>query len=203
MKDKNIFGSLCFLLFLSLYFHTYALADVYQRTDSDGSVHFSDNPMSIPRGKRPVVRQEESNSSQNTRTQSAPTKKMVKETNIQKVAQEKTETGKKDPSYDPGIEAQLRSIYLSHQRALARGDARAAAEMIVSYHRADCMEGFIALGTRLKELSDDNEIELVYVSDDNAKCRVFRNEVVLGKNENVGYPVYFIKENGVWKLDKC
>lgn len=58
-----------------------------------------------------------------------------------------------------------------------------------------------ALGDRLPLLSEDlPPIELVYVANDRAECHIFREETILGEQKMVGYPVYFIKENGIWKL---
>ncbi len=42
-----------------LLFHTHAVAEIYQWTDKDGTVHFSDNLASVPKGKSAIKRQED------------------------------------------------------------------------------------------------------------------------------------------------
>ena len=55
---KNVIKVITLICALTLC-HSLALAEIYKWTDSDGSVHFSDNPINVPKGKRPIVRQDE------------------------------------------------------------------------------------------------------------------------------------------------
>jgi len=56
MKNAiNVISLICALTLC----HSLALAEIYEWTDSNGSVHFSDNPINVPKGKRPIVRQDE------------------------------------------------------------------------------------------------------------------------------------------------
>ena len=60
---------------------------------------------------------------------------------------------------------------------------------------------FTALGNRLPILAEDLPTpNLGSVSDSVAKSLLLRQETVLGQQKTVGYLIFFIKENGIWKL---
>lgn len=84
---------------------------------------------------------------------------------------------------------------------IAQNDLEGALQYIrssaQSYHR----ELFTALGNDFPQLSVGTPpLEFVYATDDMAKCRVFQQEIVMGESVTVGYPVYFEKEDGIWRL---
>lgn len=66
----------CFfaLSILAILDQSFLLAETYQWTDADGTVHFSDNPMNAPKGKKTIVRENGSdpNSSLPLRNQPPP-----------------------------------------------------------------------------------------------------------------------------------
>ena len=54
---------------------------------------------------------------------------------------------------------------------------------------------------RLPQLAAGSQpLEFVYSTEGLAKCRVFLQETVQGNIVTVGYPVYFEKESGMWRL---
>lgn len=80
-------------------------------------------------------------------------------------------------------------------------DVEGAVAYFPSMQKDAYRQVFTAFGNRLPVLSEGlPSLELVYVTRDLAKCRVFRLETVLGQDKWVGYPVYFIREQGIWKL---
>lgn len=169
----------------------------YSWIDSEGTTHFSDNP--------PVV----------TKGQKVKTKllNMENQQNIDEISPPRTDTkaGKSTsdilPSighYDSNIESELRRVWHAFGDAVARKDVNSAANFIASENRNECREGFKAAGSRLVEMKEYvTEIELVYVKDGWAKCRTYREEKVKGTKTLLAFVVYFIKEKGQWKINKC
>lgn len=67
--------------------------------------------------------------------------------------------------------------------------------------QAHYRELFTALGERLSVLGEDfSQLKLGAVTDSIAKTLLLRQETVLGQQKTVGYLVFFVKENGIWKL---
>lgn len=83
MQLKIVRLFLCSLA-LCLLIQQKANGELYQWTDTDGSVHFSDNPSNIPMGKRPIVRQDDQVSPPTSTLQSSSTRGPQTATNLQK-----------------------------------------------------------------------------------------------------------------------
>lgn len=80
-------------------------------------------------------------------------------------------------------------------------DVEGALSFLESTAQSHYRSVFTSLGPRLSTLSADlPAIRLLYANEGWAKCRMDREETVLGQIKLVSYPVYFIKENGIWKL---
>ena len=80
-------------------------------------------------------------------------------------------------------------------------DVEGALSFLPTSSQADYRDIFTSLGSRLPVLSQDlPSIKLKSVTNSRAKCLLLRQETVLGQQKTVGYPVNFIKENGIWKL---
>lgn len=73
MKNIGRTGLFLCLLTYCLFRHSESSAELYQWTDSDGSVHFSDSPMVVPKGKKPIVRQDYNANAPPSTIQSAST----------------------------------------------------------------------------------------------------------------------------------
>ena len=168
----------------------------YTWTDSEGTIHFSDNPPASPQGQKVRVKKITVDPQQNPeRAVSSAT-----ETN----ASRQSKNDNKDTGYDSNVEFQLRAVWSEFRNAVARKDANAAANLISANRRDECREGFIQVGSKLDEMKQYvTEIELVYVSGDWAKCRTYREEVLSGKKTRLAFPVNFVKENGQWKIENC
>lgn len=84
---------------------------------------------------------------------------------------------------------------------ISANDVEGALAFLESSAQSHYRSVFTSLGPRLSVLSTDlPTIKLMYANEDWAKCRMDREEIVLGQNKLVAYPVYFTKENGIWKL---
>jgi len=99
------------------------------------------------------------------------------------------------------LETLLKGKWAGINGKIAQNDLEGALQYIrssaQSYHR----ELFTALGNDFPQLSAGTPpLEFVYATDDFAKSRVFQQETVLGESATVGYPVYFEKEDGLWRL---
>jgi hypothetical protein len=80
-------------------------------------------------------------------------------------------------------------------------DIEGALQYLLTSNRDDYRELFTALGDQLPQLGMGvPPIEFVYANDSSMKGRVFRQETVQGQNVMIGYPVYFEKEDGIWRF---
>jgi hypothetical protein len=192
----------------------FVTAEMYQWSDSDGAVHFSDNPMSIPKGERPLVRQDITNAEKEPvqkPVQKQPLhKKFKKARKATKSFDRQTDTTagntptappliakENRSSYDPTIEAQIKIVWKSFRNALARQDAETALGMICSEDRTEFKEVFKALGAKMPLLNNElGEIELISRDESRATCRM------LGKGSETAPTMDFVKENGIWKITK-
>jgi hypothetical protein len=99
------------------------------------------------------------------------------------------------------LEVLLKGKWEGIKTKISAMNIEGAVAFLPNRYQDDYRQIFGSLGSRLPVLSQDlPTIELVYAGSDHAKCRLFRTETVLGQQKVVGYPVYFVKENGVWKL---
>lgn len=84
---------------------------------------------------------------------------------------------------------------------LTAKDVEGAVSYLMTPAQADYRAGFSAFADKLPLLALDlPPIELVESTGNHAECLLLRQEMVLGKNKLIGYPIYFIKENAQWKL---
>jgi hypothetical protein len=84
---------------------------------------------------------------------------------------------------------------------IAASDVEGAISFLPTSSQAYYRDIFTTLGDRLPLFSQDlPSIKLKSVYDSSARCLLLRQETVLGMQKTVGYQVYFIKENGIWKL---
>jgi len=99
------------------------------------------------------------------------------------------------------LETLLKAKWGAINDKITRGDIEAAVLYLKSAKQAYFRELFTALGSQLPQLATGSPpLEFVYVTNDVAKCRVFQQETVQGQNVKIGYPVYFEKEGGIWRL---
>jgi len=99
------------------------------------------------------------------------------------------------------LEAMLRDKWEDLKAKLLAKDVEGAVAHLISSIRDDYRTGFSAYIDKLPLLAQDlPPIELVYASESRAKARLFREETVKGQRMIIGYPVYYIREDGIWKL---
>ena len=99
------------------------------------------------------------------------------------------------------LESLLQGKWEGIKNRIADLDVDGAVAYFVTSIQQDYREAFTEVGTSLPLLNNEmNSIDLVYVSDGLAKCRMIRTEQIAGQPQEVEYVVYYIKENGVWKL---
>lgn len=101
------------------------------------------------------------------------------------------------------LEALLKGKWEGMKAKIAAGDVEGAILDFSSSAKNDYREAFTAAGTSLSLLNTYlKPIELIYSSSNRAKFRMMRQEAVMGQVEDVEYVIYFVKENGIWKLKK-
>jgi hypothetical protein len=84
---------------------------------------------------------------------------------------------------------------------ISANDVEGAVSFLESSVQNHYRSVFTALGPRLPVLSTDlPTIRLLSANESSVKCRMDREETVLGQIKLVSYPIYFTKENGLWKL---
>jgi hypothetical protein len=99
------------------------------------------------------------------------------------------------------LETLLQGRWEGMNNKISQGDIVGATQYLRKGYRQYYQELFTVLGSQLPQLADGApQLEFVYASEERAKCRVFQQEIVLGVPVIVGYPVYFEKEDGVWRL---
>lgn len=99
------------------------------------------------------------------------------------------------------LETLLQGKWGGMKTALIEKNVEAVVTHLVSEAQSDYRAGFSTYIDKLPLLAQDmNPIELVYVSENRAKARMFRTENIKGTPITIGYPIYYIKEGGVWKL---
>lgn len=99
------------------------------------------------------------------------------------------------------LETLLKGKWEGINGKIAQNDLEGALQYIRTSARSYHRELFTALGNEFPQLSEGTPpLEFVYATEDIAKCRVFQQETVLGESVTVGYPVYFEKEDGIWRL---
>lgn len=101
------------------------------------------------------------------------------------------------------LETLLLAKWESMKQKLASGDVEGAVVNFVGYNRTKYRDAFVLAGSALPAIAAQLfPIELVQVDSERAKFRMMRNENVMGQQEEIEYVIYFIKENGIWKLRK-
>jgi uncharacterized Zn-binding protein involved in type VI secretion len=101
------------------------------------------------------------------------------------------------------MESLLQEKWKGINNKVLQKDVEGAVAYLMTSKRAFYRKVFTRLGDKLPQLAlSTPSLELVTVSDDQARCRVFRDQIVQGQPVTVGYPVYFEKENGIWRLPK-
>lgn len=99
------------------------------------------------------------------------------------------------------LEVMLKGKWEVMKAKIAAGDVESVVQYFVSTKQQDFRDTFTEVGAALPQLANYmSPVELVYVNDDMAKCRMTRTEFITGQPQTVEYVVYFIQENGVWKL---
>jgi Protein of unknown function (DUF1566)/Putative Ig domain/Carboxypeptidase regulatory-like domain/Glucodextranase, domain B/Purple acid Phosphatase, N-terminal domain len=99
------------------------------------------------------------------------------------------------------LENLLKGKWDGMKAKLAANDVDGALGYFASRPQAKYREFFTALGTQLQLLNDYlKDIEMVYMTDGNAKCRLYRDKTIMGQVHKIEYVIYFVQENGIWKL---
>ncbi len=101
------------------------------------------------------------------------------------------------------LETLLQGKWEGMKTEISSIDVDGAIQYLALPFKEDFREAFIAAGASLPLLNNYlGPLELVYSADQRAKFRMERQEQVMGQQELVEYVVYFVKENGIWKLRK-
>jgi hypothetical protein len=101
------------------------------------------------------------------------------------------------------LEALLQGKWEGIKTKFSSIDVEGAVSYLASFKQARYREIFSGFGPRLPVLGADMPaVKLAYATEERAKCVLIRQEIVVGEQQTVAYPVYYIKENGVWKLLK-
>ena len=99
------------------------------------------------------------------------------------------------------METLLKRKWAKMKERIAVGDAIGVITLIAGQSQTKYGELFTALGAQLPLFNDYlKDIELVYLTDGFAKCRLYRNKTIMGAVHNIEYLVYFVQENGIWKV---
>ncbi len=99
------------------------------------------------------------------------------------------------------LETLLKAKWERMKERIAAIDVNGSLGIIANRPQAKYQEFFTALGTQLPLLNDYlTDIELIYMSDGNAKCRLYRDKTIMGQVHKIEYVIYFVLENGIWKL---
>ncbi|TSK05051.1 MAG: choice-of-anchor D domain-containing protein [Geobacter sp.] len=97
----------------------------------------------------------------------------------------------------------LRTKWDGINSKMIQNDIDGALQYLRTSSRDYYQELFTALGNQLAVLAQSAPpLEFVYASEDRAKCRVFKQMTVQGQSVTVGFPIYFEKEDGIWRLIK-
>lgn len=99
------------------------------------------------------------------------------------------------------LENLLQAKWAGMKAKIAATDINGALGYIANKPQTRYREFLTALGAQLPLMNDYlRDIELVYMTDGYAKCRLYRNKTIMGQVYNIEYVVYFVQEQGIWKL---
>ncbi len=99
------------------------------------------------------------------------------------------------------LETLLQEKWTRMKEKIAASDIDGTLGFIANRPQAKYREFFTALGAQFPLLNDYlKTIELVYSSSGFAKGRLFRDKTIAGQVHTIEYVVYFVRENGVWKV---
>jgi PKD repeat protein len=99
------------------------------------------------------------------------------------------------------MEALLQGKWAKMKERIIAGDVNGTLASIASRSQTKYGELFTALGAQLPLLNDYlKDIELVYLINGFAKCRLYRNKTIMGAVHNIEYLVNLAQENGIWKV---
>ncbi len=163
-------------------------AETYQWVDREGTIHFSDNPQSLPKRSRASVRHDVEMS----KNHNIPEPKEV--TKGQFNDNKQVDFIPKQSS--SAVDGNLRLLWESHRNALARHDIKTALDMIHPSERTRYQQMFAALSGKLPEIvSTYRELNLVRLTGRGAQY-----ELVTRENKNrYSYQVDFVKDdNNQW-----
>jgi len=97
----------------------------------------------------------------------------------------------------------LKNKWLNMKQRIAVNDVEGTVGFIASRSQAKYRQIFTALGTQFSLANNYlKDIELVYLADGIAKCRLYRDKVIMEVTHSIEYVVYFVQENGIWKLNQ-
>jgi hypothetical protein len=177
------------LLFLC---NTLTSAEIYQWTDSDGSVHFSDTPVNVPKGKKPTVRSDEPNVNSSTSPKhSRPF------TVPEKIIQQSPENNNIIPP-DPRF-ASPDMTWNLYKESLVKGDLESVLQCLSPNYALIQQQIFQPLGKEgMKKIGlEMRPIQKVKQDKETAKYRIRKNE----KGKEITYYIQFINIEGNWKID--
>jgi hypothetical protein len=101
----------------------------------------------------------------------------------------------------PYVERLLQNKWTKMKERISVIDIDGAVSFIGSRRQAKYREFFTALGTQLPILNDYlKDIELVYIAGPFAKGRLYRNRTIMGQIHKIEYVIYFVQEDGIWKI---
>lgn len=193
MQVKIVRLFLCSLA-LCLLFKQKANGELYQWTDTDGSVHFSDNPMSIPKGKRPIVRQDDITSSTST-----PSRQLTPTPTKQSVPPKKTQQMEQQTTINKATETnKIQAVWSTLKNAILRKDFETASKQFVPILQDQYKTYFKSSPSEvIARFREIKFIEVYSVDDQYAQCGAIRDD----PDGTFSYPLNFARgQNGDWKV---
>jgi hypothetical protein len=186
-------------------YHSESCAELYQWTDTNGSVHFSDNPMSVPKGKRPIVRQDDkagpppSPLQLSSTTTLQNTKQVTQASPVIKADEIKPEKYKRGSAEFVTLERQLSTTWNNMRQALKVRNIEGALAYFTESTRDSFRDQFTAMKKDLPEIAKEmGEARLVKFEEDSiAECDIRRVE----NGETYSFMLQFVRDyDGIWRI---
>jgi hypothetical protein len=193
MNKRSLINLIIALSVSTLSNYSLLFAETYQWNDADGSVHFTDNPINIPKGEQPIMRHERSNN-----IRPIPSERLTKSRDIVKEAPARENNEEKQfQKVDPKIKAEIQLVWKKLRDAIISGDTETALDQFVpglqSQYRAMINDPSSNIVQRFKEII---RLEVYTVTGKAAQAGAIRKE----SEREYAYPVNFVNNFGEWKI---
>jgi hypothetical protein len=102
------------------------------------------------------------------------------------------------------LDALLKAKWEGMKNALKDGNTTSALNYIMSSSQQKYSEAFKVLQANISQIASGMQnIELVYVGEKVAKCRIRRDQIINGQMQTIAYYIYFSKNpNGIWQIEQ-